>query len=938
MTITGTFKDATNETVTVTITNTESNASDIDIDESNNIRFGDEPVIINYDCDDSFVHIIKTSAQINLVTKSWLGDYLFASNYTSVSVSVTRNGATLFSGYVTPNTYQQDYAQDWETLSVNCVGKLSILENQYITDGTTYEEVVAASTTKTFKDVLDEILPAGNVYYDQSKSYGSYTNIFEGLMISEGLFLGEDEDDVWTNEEILEEIMKYFNLHIIQRGNAFYMFDWDTMRTKSSVPWLRLSDNAVTMESFGTTNLTKNQYAGDDTQLSIADVFNQIQVTDDITELETVLKSPLDDDNMLPLIPKIKYLVEYGTNGCEAMALQSLTYLARHNLSPNNDKAYTREWWMQIYENKHWSFKLNNTDNYSHIPTSAGAIVNPAQFLKYLFETSFSSALLGFGSGSKVTNKNNQNIENIDVKDKYLVINVMGNGIDEKSANRTCRDKSYWPSGWTLENHPPYPGESDLQNLNMEISYNYNTDASYSPATDAVTHYLVFNGELLMTVPQATLGVSGFDPHTNGWGHAMSDTASPYWERVNLETDYANQNKGDYCDFKVFTRKNNNYITAKAHLKSMHELQDDGYPWYGSMTADESDDKGHYYMQRYYNNLNSSYTETADESHIYLSPPVVGILDKRFNYSIGEKTSYYQNDVIKYVDILTCELKIGDKWCVESHDVDGNKTFMWMTQEQITLANVDYPYIYIAINIDEGEFLIGDSHKIYNNISSNMYLENTTGMAIPITAQDGLSGAISFKIIGPVNSAWDQGVRRHPTWFRHTTYTANSVSIMPHVGQIWIKNFDVKLVSDHGKQNIGNNDDIVYCSDEQDRFIKKKDDIDFKITTALTVDEATALGVNVTANRSDVIGADTGVPITAITNELTNETDKPEKFYVDAYYREYCDPKIIMESTVHDAGMLARKRVGYLNSKVFLIQSLEHDVRKATHKIKMKEL
>ena len=936
MRIYGTFKDETNTTVTVTIINNDISANDINIDTSSNIRFSDEPVTIKYDCDDSFVHIIKTSAQINLVTKSWLGDYLFASNYTSVSVSVTRNGATLFSGYVTPNTYQQDYARDWETLSVNCVGKLSILENQYITDGTTYEDVVAASTTKTFKDVLDEILPAGNVYYDQSKSYGSYTNIFEGLMISEGLFLGEDEDDVWTNEEILEEIMKYFNLHIIQRGNAFYMFDWDTMRTKSSVPWLRLSDNAVAMESFGTTNLTKNQYAGDDTQLSIADVFNQIQVTDDITELETVLNSPLDDDNMLPLIPKMKYLVEYGTNGCEVDAMEALTTLARDNGTPQNDKAYTREWWMQIYNNERWSFKLNNTDNYSHIPTSAGAIVNPAQFLKWIYETPFSSALLGFGSGSKVTNKNNQNIENIEVKDKYLVINVMGNGIDEKSANRTCRDKSYWPSDWTLENHPPYPGESDLQNLDMEIAYNYTTDASYSPATDSVTHYLVFSGEMLMTTPQATLGVSGFDPHAS-WTDPLG-AWHVYRERVNMETGYANENKGDYCDFKAFTRKNNNYIITKTHLKLPRQPEDPGYPWFGSMTADESDDRGHYYMQRYFNNLNSSYTETADEGHIYLSPPIVqGDLDKRFNYSIGEKTSYFQNDVVKYVDILACELKIGDKWCVEDHNAVGDKTFTWMTAEEIQQQSIQYPYIYIAINIDDGQYLIGDSHKIYNNIYSNMYLENTTGMAIPITAQDGLSGTMSFKIIGPVNSTWDQGIRRHPTWFRHTSYTANSVSILPHVGQIWIKNFDVKLVSDHGKQDIGADDDIVYCSDEQDRFINKKDDIEFRITTALTVEEAAALGVSVTANRSDVIGADTGIPITAITNKLTNETDKPEKFYVDAYYREYCDPKIVMKSTLHSGDILVRKRVGYLN-RVFLVRSLEHDVRRATKTITAKEI
>lgn len=938
MRIYGTFKDRYDNTITVTINNSDVQGTDINIDTSSNIRFSDEPVIISYDTEDSFTHIIKSSAEINLVTKTWLGDYLFANNYTSVTVTITRDGAIIFSGYVTPNTFSQDYSHYWDTLTINCVDKLSVLENQYLTDGTTYEEVVAAATTKTFKDILDEILPTGNIYYDKSKSYGNYTNIFEGLMISEGLFLGEEEDDLWSNEEILEEMLKYLNLHIMQQRNSFYLFDWDTLRRRNNnVQWLNINDGTISMGYLPTTTILKSHYAADDTQLSVADVYNQIQLTDNITELKVVLESPLDDDNMLPMIPKTKYLVEFGTEGCEVDAMEALTTLARDNGTPQNDKAYTREWWMQIYNNERWSFKLNNNDNYDNITTAAGAIVNPAQFLKWIYETPFSSALLGFGSGTKVTNKNNQNIENIDVKDKYLVINVMGNGIDEKSANRTYKDRNYWPSGWTLDNHPPFPNEDDLEDLNMEIKYNYNTDAAYSPATDSVTHYLVFSGEILMTTPQATLGVSGFDPHAS-WTDNIG-AWNLYRERVNMETGYANDNKGDYCDFKAFTRKNNNYITAKTHLKMPRQPEDDGYPWFGSMTADTSDDRGHYYMQRYFNNLNSSYTETADEAHIYLSPPIVqGDLDKRFNYKIGEKTSYYQNDVVKYVDVLACELKIADKWCVEGHNAAGDKTFTWMTAEELQQNNISYPYIYIAINIDDGEFLIGDSHNIYNNIYSNMYLDNATGMAIPITAADALNGTMSFKIIGPVNSTWDQGIRRHPTWFRHTTYTANGVSVLPHVGQIWIKNFDVKLMSDHGKQNVGTNDDIVYCSDEQDRFINKKDDLEFRITTALTAEEAAALGVDITINRSDVIGADTGIPITAITNNITNETDKPEKFYVDAYYREYCDPKIIMESTLYEGSMLSRRRVPYLNNKVFLVQAMENNVKMSTIKIKAKEI
>ena len=130
MRIYGTLKDRYDNTITVTINNSDVQGTDINIDTSSNIRFSDDPVRISYDTEDSFTHIIKSRAEINLVTKTWLGDYLFANNYTSVTVTITRDNAIIFSGYVTPNTFSQDYSHYWDTLTINCVDKLSVLENQ----------------------------------------------------------------------------------------------------------------------------------------------------------------------------------------------------------------------------------------------------------------------------------------------------------------------------------------------------------------------------------------------------------------------------------------------------------------------------------------------------------------------------------------------------------------------------------------------------------------------------------------------------------------------------------------------------------------------------------------------------------------------------------------------------------------------------------------
>lgn len=45
------------------------------------------------------------------------------------------------------------------------------------------------------------------------------------------------------------------------------------------------------------------------------------------------------------------------------------------------------------------------------------------------------------------------------------------------------------------------------------------------------------------------------------------------------------------------------------------------------------------------------------------------------------------------------------------------------------------------------------------------------GTAIPIKKSDALSGAVVFRILGPVNLTWNDITRRHPSFWRHTNGT-----------------------------------------------------------------------------------------------------------------------------------------------------------------------
>ena len=156
MRIHGTFKNIKDETITVVIYNKNRNdLSDINIDNVDYIKFSDEPVTIEMqNDDDTFETILSTNATINLLSKVWLGAYLYADDLTSIIVNIYKGKDILFAGYVTPNTYNQDYSHEWDTIEINCVDALGILENRRPTDNTDYDKLKSNTNIRTFKYLI----------------------------------------------------------------------------------------------------------------------------------------------------------------------------------------------------------------------------------------------------------------------------------------------------------------------------------------------------------------------------------------------------------------------------------------------------------------------------------------------------------------------------------------------------------------------------------------------------------------------------------------------------------------------------------------------------------------------------------------------------------------------------------------------------------------
>lgn len=88
---------------------------------------------------------------------------------------------------------------------------------------------------KQMKNILDLDLKSGrrsNVFFDGSVRINGDSDtksIFTKVQLYEALFFGETFDDLLTAEEVIENILTYFNLHIRQDGLDYYIYHRDSV-------------------------------------------------------------------------------------------------------------------------------------------------------------------------------------------------------------------------------------------------------------------------------------------------------------------------------------------------------------------------------------------------------------------------------------------------------------------------------------------------------------------------------------------------------------------------------------------------------------------------------------------------------------------------------------------------------------------------------------
>lgn len=833
--------------------------------------------------EDTFAPIIKHSATVNLLTKTYIGQYFWSESPIDIRVEIFRNKEIIFSGFVTQGSYSQSYADCYDELNISCVDFLSVLEYYNYADiSHNYDSYKTSATNISFQKIFNNLLIDGldfhlgqktSLFYDQSKDSVFLENtIFDDIEFSELNFLGDDEDSVDTKEDVLSKILTYLNLHIVQLGKDYLIFDWDFINNVSEglANYIDLWDRSKTFTKQLLTSpdypelIKRFHYSSSSTNLSIADVYNKIQVNCALDSTDDAIVSPFDDEITTQIYPK-KYLYQTEIlSGKVSLgaAQQFLNYVKDGNKSVN-DEFTVIDYYIQQISNPAWTlygghdvqkdFTVVHQDILKYVPYNSKGEAYKAYYIPSEFPERFGvTALYSIGCIQKKQADINSDMSKVSPNSlqmsSYIVISVNGNGDDSENGHK--------------------PTDQDLIDAVPIAEYTGNISGGvYSPTDDDTTNYMVFSGKI-MFVPRT------WSELTLVWDDVK--LVDKFLDLLSLSVPY-------YKD-EGKTLRTNKFYTVDNPVS----IQDDSV--FDGSSRDFTDQRRSPY-------LDLSFVNSQDKVKWF-----------QYNYTRLEDGSGSSIDNIKKLSVFECQLVIGDKTFVETVNSDGSSSYEWVTYNPTYDKTVNQQSFTLGIDPNKGDYILGQDFEIENNITFDMNLGSNKGFAIPIKKSDNLKGNIVFKILGPYQLQWNDITRRHHTMFRHTKYTDNDKYILANCSSIVIKDFNCKLISDNSGLEVNNEKDLIYVSTEDKKFTNSYE-TDFDITSGLSSQECYEKQINNKVYMNYPVTTK-GEVVTKIVNknyQVSAEEedpvflqDKPEKFYIDQYFREYSKPRIIFQVPVRE--------------------------------------
>lgn len=885
----GSFINQQGRAVTVHILTGADRTQTVEIGaEGGDVFFTEDPVEITSEVNDTFGHLLRHSASVRLLTREYIGAFFSNSCFDAV-VNIYLDGRCIFAGYIEPQTYSQGYNEVYDELELNCIDALSALQYCKFKNigalGVSYDVEKTEARTASFGQILSSIL----------------TKATAGLDITGGnevRCLYDGSKSISSEDSARYAIFDKIGIPELLFLGAEEDDVWQLDEVAEEI--MRYLNLHLVQEGFDFYIFSWETVKG-----QTSTVWCDIAAEPPANWTRTYPRVTLSNETAADTDTQINIGETYNQIllTCKVESVENVIE------SPLDDDLLTSPY---VHRQKYMTEYSADGEgvtalrSFVHQIRGQGTYDYDKGVITDWYIQVMGNPLWTFpehGYGEDIIAKycsgglNQQKVPNelaaypgaaivamgsvrasADPKDNSPVSKIEMQNYLVVSVNGNGKDKA----------GEAYPGETTLANTAPRAVYKGNTSGGvFSPADTLDTNYIVLSGNIIL--------------------NPLMEFTAPYSDLYQLTYD------------------------------QIHDQY-----WHKTVPCRDNGD-GRYYTQQFFKALTPSATPSYDTGIDYGLTPFTGTGPELYEFThsaVGDST-----DTISKVAALACMLIIGDKCVVETGSAGKPSDFEWKpykTKEQCADLDEYYSQCFtIGFDPKIGDKLIGSEFAIQNNISFDLGID-AEGTAIPIKKSDKVSGPVQFLILGPVNTTWDVITRRHKTWFRHTKWSATSVPLLAHVSNILLKSFEVKVYSDNGRLDAGDGGDIVYMSDTRETFINRKDDIEFKINTALSSAECRKLGVSASVNLASPVDMETGENVREIYDRSRALSAKPEQLYVDSYYTEYRAPRILMTTKLLDIGtavnMFARYIHPALPGREFYVQGLGRNLMSGEAEMTLKEV
>lgn len=884
MLYTGKTYDTAGRVVSVEIVtgNDRSRHIEIGAPESGLMLDSEEALTIEGETNDIFDVILRQSAIVRLKARDFVPD-LFRSDCREATVVMKVGEHTVFDGFILPRTYSQGYNSALDTLEVNCIDRLGALQwltwRETMSGNPTYQEAITECAQRTIRDILTRALALVDIdsldVISAPLVEEGGVSALDGILVDERRFMGDDEESVWTAEEVVTECLRYLNLHIAHDGDRVIVFSWDDLKNASVYA------------------VTQRTAYGSNSKLDIGEVFNRIEVTCETEEIDDFIPDPLGDDSYSsPFSGNQLYLKEFSFTKGDPTHEGSLFLSSRGTnlIYPAGEESYwMREWWIRVLEAKGWRLFGRTAQSKKWdcmIPLSAAKLADDFYSFGDTWQNRYpdgvnrtQGAMFVELTGGKTEPKKKDNSIAIDSeREKYMVIGVGGDGIE--------RSKSDF-IGHISEQ---FKNMLDLSVPRAAFSGGY---MQLSPSDDTTTRYLDISGKI------------AFAP--------VSETIKP---------------SKDVVDF--------NQVPATKYKEG---------------------DLRRFYRE-YYKAENPGDTPEINDFSLWVSNMGFDVFCEEEALKRGEYISVYtgnsfiEKDVFSKIRALRCMLIVGDKCLVEHTRPGETDSYRWERFHTIgeCADRGEFLAQSFTIGFDPkiGDYIIGKEYDIWKNAHYSLQLD-TKGTIIPIRKSDNLHGEVTFLILGPeTDTLWPLNMCLNIPYTlssmpdnTETGQQDSSLLLLNYVSGIWLKDFNIRIISDNAGNDPLNENDLVYVSDTDESFINPKDDITMRIHSDLTAEERASFGVRDVTRNSTAIDADSGTGLLSVWDPRLGVQAKPEQLYVDWYYRECHRPHVEIEQSIRTGSnktMMWCYTIPAMRRRRFYPVSVSRDLQQGAATVRMRSI